>query len=119
MSVQLPAGFQGTIRIENFEEADANPEVAAPKEMSIFDKIKKVSSYVIIVVGFALLAAALGMIVSCSTMGFCPSDLNAAQAVFMCGLGAALGGFTLHNGDPKGELQISDSSLPFKYTLKA
>lgn len=118
VDAQIPVIFRGFLSREMLPIPQAEPEEREAPEESALDKVKKLAAYALTTLGFILLAVAAGLIIHCSIAGFCAQSLANTETLFMCGLAAALGGFTLYNSQYQGELKLSASGLPFTYTIK-
>jgi len=88
-----------------------------PPEKSCLEKVQEIAANLIIGIGILLLVISLGLFAQCIMGGICLQDLTITQTLFTSGLSAILAGWTLRQGGYKGELQFSDSRLPFKYTV--
>lgn len=97
------------------QEAICPEPQESPVHESTQDKVKKIASYFIIAVGLLLIAGAFSMVAG-HAVGLLAMDSMAMQTVFICGLSAALGGFSIQSSNLKAGLpSMLNPSLTFKY----
>jgi hypothetical protein len=88
---------------------------SGPAEESTQDKVKRVAAVFLVLIGMILLAQAFCLLTG-ATFGLLAVETSMAQALFLSGLSAVLGGFSLQNSGFKGSVSLTPPGLPL--TLK-
>jgi hypothetical protein len=76
------------------KESPASP--AEKPEPDTLDTIKKVAAYSMVVIGLLCVLGAFGLLSGCA-MGLFAIETSTAHTLFLCGLYATIGGFSLQN----------------------
>ncbi len=83
----------------------------SPEEDS---RIKKVAAYFLIAIGLLLVAGAFCLFGG-HVMGGLVIETMTIHTLFICGLYAAIGGFSLQNANYKGSLTLAHPGIPFSF----
>lgn len=84
------------LRVVVAMEKDAPGAPAEKPKPDTLDTIKKVAAYSLVVIGLLCVLGAFGLL-SGSAMGLFAMETSTAHTLFLCGLYATIGGFSLQN----------------------